>query len=193
MDIVERIKKELKSLYELYESGAMMEGVRGARIYPILTEGEMKVIEERLGFVLSKLLRRLYLEVSNGGYGPSYGILSFGKGLKDNYGLDIIETYEHLCQTNSRDPFWKWPEKLLPICDLGCGMYICVDCSTSEGATVWFEPNPHCEGESWDNYFIPFTSSTEQWLASWLDNMEVELFNRAELVFQNRFHNSTSC
>lgn len=185
MDIVYRIKEHLKDLYKLYENEKMMENVRGQRIYPTLTESEIQTIEKKLGFTLPNLLRRLYLEVSNGGYGPSYGILSFGEGLKADYNLDIIETYEQFCQIDPKDPFWKWPRKLLPICNLGCGMYICVDCSTFEGATVWFEPNPHNDGETWDNSFICFTNSIEEWLIAWLENTEEDLFNRAEKIFQN--------
>lgn len=140
----------------------------------------MKVVEKRLGFKLPNLLRKLYLEVSNGGFGPGYGLLSFGNGAKNEQGQDIVEIYEEFRKDNPTDPLWKWPEKFLPVCKLGCGMYICVDCSTEEGATIWFEPNPRCYDEPLSDYLIPKTSSTEQWLAAWLDKPVEEFITKED-------------
>src|SRR6266404_724628 len=36
-----------------------------------------------------------------------------------------------------------WPERLVPICNWGCAVYSCVDCSTSEYLMTVFDPNPH--------------------------------------------------
>ena len=142
MDIVERLK-------ERGESGAT------------LTEEEMKAVEKILGFRLSTLLRRIYLEVNKRGeFGPEVGLFGFGRDNNPYLTMsgNIIEVYNFL-----RQKCELWPEKLLPVTELGCDVYLCVDCSTDEGAVVEFEPSlyPH---------FIPVATSTEQWLAAWLDN-----------------------
>jgi len=57
-------------------------------------------------------------------------------------------------------------------------MYIAVDCSTTAGSLVWFEPNPHVDGESWNDSFIPFPVDLRGWLERWLDG-EGDLFEQA--------------
>ncbi|PZD97067.1 hypothetical protein DNH61_04005 [Paenibacillus sambharensis] len=42
---------------------------------PALTEAEVKEAEERLGYPLPKLMRQLYMNVGNGGFGPGLGFL----------------------------------------------------------------------------------------------------------------------
>lgn len=43
--------------------------------------------ERRLGHRLPPLLRRLYREVANGGFGPGYGILGVAGGHPDDLGM----------------------------------------------------------------------------------------------------------
>jgi hypothetical protein len=62
-----------------------------------------------VGYPLPGLLRRLYLEVGNGGFGPGYGILGVRGGHGDDYGRTAIDL----------DRTWGTPEGLLAICYLG--------------------------------------------------------------------------
>jgi hypothetical protein len=55
-------------------------------------------------------------------------------------------------------------------------MYLCVDCADARGPVVWFDPNSHVRGTSWDKAFIPLATSTEEWLAAWV--ADVDLFDR---------------
>lgn len=93
--------------------------------------------EQAVGWPLPPLLRRLYLEVANGGFGPGYGIL----GLRGGHGLapegTAIERYRL---------FREWEAaprpSLFPICDWGCAISTFVDCS-DQGAVMWgLDPNP---------------------------------------------------
>jgi len=51
--------------------------------------------ESLLGAALPRLLRRLYLEVSSGGFEPAYGILGMDDGYRDDIkrtAVDILES-----------------------------------------------------------------------------------------------------
>jgi hypothetical protein len=74
--------------------------------------------EVSLGFGIPVLIRRLYLEIGNGGFGPGYGIFAIPKGPTDG-SRTIVRLYqEH--RTPSRMNCWEWPVGLLPVCDWGC-------------------------------------------------------------------------
>src|SRR6476661_2187908 len=89
--------------------------------YPPVTAAEIRKAEGRLGFRLPELLKALYTEVANGGFGPYDGII----GLEGGWGVDkgqekpltLVELYQD-CQNEL--PFfslWRWPGELLPICE----------------------------------------------------------------------------
>jgi hypothetical protein len=124
--------------------------------------------ERELGFSLPVILKELYLQVGNGGFGPGYGLLGLAGGAKDDTGKSLVDLYASFAAPDPDDPHWRWPSRLLPVAHLGCAMYVCVDCSTSNNRVVWFEPNPHSEGEPWDDSFIPLAPSLTAWLRSWL-------------------------
>ena len=128
------------------------------------------------------LQARIYLEVANGGFGPSYGLLGVQNGAVDDRRHDAVSLYELYRQPSPRDPHWAWPERLLPVCHLGCGMYLCVDCNAPRGPVTWFEPNPHEDGEPWSDAFHPFAESIDVWLSAWLAGKDLfaQLVDEAE-------------
>ncbi|MBN1605579.1 MAG: hypothetical protein JW940_03045, partial [Polyangiaceae bacterium] len=92
--------------------------------------------EHELGYPLPPLLRRLYLEVANGGFGPGYGIL----GLRGGHGVAPTGTAIDLYR-RFREGEQPPPASLFPVCDWGCAIASFVDCSDS-GAAMWgFDPN----------------------------------------------------
>jgi hypothetical protein len=148
-------------------------------VYPPVGAAEVDAAEERLGFVLPESLRQVYTHVGNGGFGPAYGLLGLLGGAVNEDQLDCVSLYESFRMCDPDDPLWHWPESLLPVGHLGCAMYACVDCTTTEAAIVWFEPNPHDDGEPWTESFIPLAPSLESWLTHWLDGTEDALFEQA--------------
>ena len=137
-----------------------------------LSDREIAAAESRLGFRLPRLLRAIYGEISNGGFGESYGFLGLVGGPLNEDGLDSVSLYESYRQADPGDVFWHWPEGLLPVCDLGCAMYHCVQCLHEGSPVVWFEPNPHADGSPWDDSFIPFAPSLREYLSAWLDGVD---------------------
>lgn len=152
------------------------------KVYGPVSDNDLAASENALGFSLPSFMRRLYGEVGNGGYGPGYGLIGVDNGATDD-GLSIVELYREFCTLTLDDSAWLWPKYLIPICNLGCGMYACIDCSTADGAIIWFEPNPREQGESLERYLIPVAPTMSAWLASWLreEDWYTIAYNQSEL------------
>jgi hypothetical protein len=109
--------------------------------------------ERILGFPLPGLLRRLYVEVGNGGFGPGYGILGVAGGHRDDLGATAIEAYQR----------WHTRNGLLPLCHWGCAIYSFVDCASAEPDMWACDPNPGAED---DLFREPMTLAV--WLERWV-------------------------
>ena len=104
-----------------------------------LSEQEITKSEDALGFRLPALLRQLYLEVADGGFGPGQN-LPFPGGIHRL--SQSIEFYVRQRSYGSGDRDWEvdevvWPEGLLPICDWGCGRFSSVDCTQAPFPIVY--------------------------------------------------------
>ena len=66
-------------------------------VHPVVAPGTLEEAESRLGFKLPILLRRLYLEVGNGGFGPSYGLLGISGGAHRNW-AEIFSSHPPLAK-----------------------------------------------------------------------------------------------
>jgi hypothetical protein len=169
-----------ESLIQTIKSHAM-EAARAAsgtdglptKVFPTVDAQQIAEAERALGFVLPELLKALYLRVGNGGYGPGYGIVGLPGGATDDMGRNLVDLYNAYFPENPDDPHWRWPPALLPLAHLGCAMYACLDCSAPDAPVVWFEPNPHVDGEPWSDSFIPLTSSVTEWLRAWLADKDL--------------------
>lgn len=140
---------------------------------PPLPVDQIPKAESQLGYILPSLFVRLYTEVANGGFGDSYGLLGLIGGPKNEAGFDVMQLLEELRKPDPDDRFWKWPDGLLPVGHLGCGMYHCVDCKSKRGKIILFEPNPHEEGRSWRDAFFPFSPSLNKLMSDWLDGKDL--------------------
>lgn len=137
-----------------------------------LSEDMILHIEDELGYKVPNLMRDIYTQIANGGFGPDYGLIGLKGGVLES-GRDVLDIYFGKRKSQKTDPYWFWPEKLLPINSLGCAMYACVDCSKESLPVILFEPNPHEFGTPWDDSFIPFADSLEEWLFSFIDEENV--------------------
>ncbi|MFY0570025.1 SMI1/KNR4 family protein [Archangium lansingense] len=129
-------------------------------LYPVATEAELVNAERRMGLSLPQLLRRVYAEVGNGGYGPGAGLLGVTGGYPDADGRWLPERYEFL-RTEG------WPPALLPLWDWGCASWSCVDAATPEGTIV-----------TMDEFGQTKTRFT---LASWLEQWVLGTYLHSEL------------
>ena len=85
VSLIERIKAQ--HAWELHHGWKTEEST-----YAPATEAQLRASEQALGFLLPPLLRTLYAQVANGGFGPDHGI----KGVMDGFAGDlgtIVEMY----------------------------------------------------------------------------------------------------
>lgn len=127
------------------------------------TEESLVEAEELIGFPLPTLLRRLYKEVANGGFGPAYGTLGVRGGHADDRHRTAVDLYLEAKEGRSG---WRFlPATLLPLCHWGCGIYSFVDCSASDGAIWAWDPNP---GPDDERALFRSGMTIEGWLAKWV-------------------------
>ncbi|MFJ8627873.1 hypothetical protein ACIRD3_34250 [Kitasatospora sp. NPDC093550] len=100
--------------------------------------------ERVIGFAFPPLLRRLYTEVSNGGFGPLDGVLPVDVGQRDEH---IAESYEH-----GPDPTGA----VVPLYDWGCAMWSLIDFRDPDGA-MWSASDGDCR---------PLGIGLAQWLVA---------------------------
>jgi hypothetical protein len=129
--------------------------------------------ERRLGFALPPLLKRLYLDIGNGGFGPGYGLVGLTNGMPDDTGKTAPATYEVFRSDCSEEPNWNWPHGLFPICHWGCAILSCVDCTDPNFQMRIFDPNVHHEGSDWADSFFLESPSFHSWIEAWASGVNL--------------------
>ncbi len=123
---------------------------------PALAPAGVAAVEEAeqvLGHPLPPLLRRIYLDVANGGFGP--GVLGVAGGYADDLGRTAVDL-----RRQRDDPPGMWA-----VCYWGCAIVSYVDCS-APGHPMWgFDPTTGRDRQS----FFPEGLTLAQWLQRWLD------------------------
>jgi hypothetical protein len=114
------------------------------------TEQAIAEAEAIIGYPLPPLLRRLYTEVANGGFGPDEGIVGV-RGGRTYQGdlIDLAELYEA-----GPDPEGRIPAGVVPIYDWGGTGWSMVDFRDPAAPMWWNE-----DGDAW---------LQDQTLAEWL-------------------------
>ncbi len=104
--------------------------------WPPATEQVVAEAESRLGFALPEFLRKLYLLVGNGGFGPGWGLA----GLEGGYTLSEPWCADgSVVEASLRELAWNPDSKLLVVCDWGCLAASAIDCSTDSGEMVFID------------------------------------------------------
>ena len=167
-DLIRAIQQRIQIPSQITDSADAVHAV----IHPPASAADIEAAESDLGFALPPLLRELLTTVGNGGFGPGYGLLGVAHGALDDLGKNMLDLYAMFREPNPGDPAWQWPEFLLPVCHLGCAMYVCIDCSKPNAPTIWFEPNPRRDGDPMAPFLIPAAPSLEDWLWYWVRGQE---------------------
>ncbi|OKI13046.1 hypothetical protein A6A08_16545 [Nocardiopsis sp. TSRI0078] len=126
-------------------------------------EEAVRECEELLGRPLPPLLRRCYLELGDGGFGPGYGLLP----LRDpENGHSIISAFERRAEWSGT---WRpVAGSLLSLCDWGCGIESLVDCRNPSGGMWAIDPNPAPEDDP-DAMLFPQEFTFTEWMRRWAD------------------------
>ena len=117
--------------------------------------------ERVIGLPFPPLLRRLYLEVGNGGFSPGYGLL----GLSYDSQYTGLSMYRR-AREDASGSWSSFPPSLFPLCDWGCAIYSFVDCSSPEGPMWGWDPNPDPDGVE---ALYPQHLGLAGWLGRWIE------------------------
>jgi hypothetical protein len=135
---------------------------------PPITPSLLIASENALGFQVPHELKRLYAEIGNGGFGPGYGLLGLLGGAVDDLGETAVQKYAALREHSTEDGAVPWPLALLPICNWGCAIYSCIDCSTLRYSMEIFDPNPHEDHcTHWSDAFFSESCDFYGWIELW--------------------------
>ena len=128
---------------------------------PPASREQIERCEAALGFPLPELLRRLYAEIGNGGFGPGYGLLPIPNG-PTTEPCTLIDLYRQCRMPGDRDT-WEWPTGLLPVCDWGCLIRSCVYAISPEHEVLM--------STEYGVHLTPWTLET--WLADWASQVDL--------------------
>lgn len=112
----------------------VMDSAGDSKLPPPATPSEIAAAEARLGFKMPPLLKSLYTEIANGGFGPSQGFLGV-PSRKVKAGYHLVNAYRRFAHRKKL----KWPKRLLPINYLGCDVWFCIDCSDVNRRVIMFD------------------------------------------------------
>jgi hypothetical protein len=143
---------------------------------PPVTVEDLARAEAQLGFELPSFLRRLYLEVGNGGFGPGYGLFPLHDHSPSSAPLtdSLVASYLGMRSMSQKDidEHWTdeeekpalWPERGLMLCDWGCNIYSCLNCASPDLPIFRMDSN--------ENFMVEWAieaPSLQQWLEAWID------------------------
>jgi hypothetical protein len=135
--------------------------------------------EEVLGFRFHPLLKRLYLEIANGGFGPGYGLIRLGgPNDVDKEPAALPSSYVSFRTGN-------WPDRLLPLWDWGCTIWSCIDLSSADGVLVTHDD---MGGPTITEYNL------HSWLSSWVSGVDLwhEIYEEKEVILTHPFTKTKS-
>jgi hypothetical protein len=131
--------------------------------------------EEVNGYRLPPLLRRIYLEVANGGFGPN----EYGNGILGVPGVkwpddgyygeweDIVDVYRAFSAPHPDiPPSWDVPPYLVWLFDWGCAIWSLVDCRDEKGQMWGWDPNNDI-----DRALFPQNMNLAEWIAKALEGL----------------------
>ena len=141
-DVIELVRARASNPETIHD---MAEGLSPApRIYPSVSDGVVAAAEKELGFALPPLLKRIYIEIGNGGFGPGYGLYGLSANVGEDDYPEALEAIYAALRAEPPQGFSSWPEGLIPLCTWGCAIDSYVDCTDAKYAVSVFNPETHC-------------------------------------------------
>jgi hypothetical protein len=139
-------------------------------ILPPSSAEELAAAEAALGVELDPLVRRVYRELSGGGWGP-------GRGAWPLLGPDSVVSRYPYGRDDDFEDGSVWPVGVVPIWDWGCAIYSCVDAA---GRVVTYDS---VDGLTLTRFDVA------TWLKTWCDGVRLwdEMYIDKPVTVMNPF------
>ena len=142
--------------------------------YPPTFAAKVDAAEHALGFAIPPVLRLLYTEVANGGFGPGYGLIGVDGCGTDEGGNDLVALFRGYSADRWKERFPRWPDRMPRVVYFGCAMYAAVDCNDPAWPVYLFEPNVSEEELGHTNCLMPYGCGIGDWLFAWANGKNVD-------------------
>ncbi|MEV8550838.1 SMI1/KNR4 family protein [Streptomyces glaucescens] len=158
----------LKSETEVV-TGYYADAPRGP-LFPPISLSEVERAERRIGRRLPDLLRRLYTEVADGGFGPDGGLASLTDG---NRAPGHLRDWPCAASVHERNRSEGMPPSWLFLTNGGCTMEWHVSLSAVDNPVLLYDVDGYTFGDSPHDGLRHATASLRKWLWTWADGGDV--------------------
>jgi hypothetical protein len=165
-ELIARIQARVADPVRAFDTAAWIRPI--FPVPPHATHVDVDAAGAALGFPIPPLLRRLYTEVGNGGWGPSHGLDGIPTGGAAPDRKDLVGLYRMLTspERTSQSPAVEWPR----------GLVLLINGHHWDVCDFLRPPYPvfRLDLETWDlerpvrESLIPVAASPTEWLEAWL-------------------------
>lgn len=155
--LIRRLKERIRS-----EPTVDMAVCPPIRPRPPVSEQVFADAEARIGFPLPPLVREMYTQVADGGYGPGYGVIQL-----TGHPYALVESRLRMDEDDA--PERAWPQRLVEFVNWGCHYFSGIDCSRPS-CPVFFYDHDRAGGDAMlADCLFRESDSLVEWLSAWLD------------------------
>jgi hypothetical protein len=139
-------------------------------LFPPISPSEAEKAEGRIGRRLPELLRRVYTEVANGGFGPDGGLASLTDG---NRAPRHLRDWPCAVSAHERNLSEGMPPSWLFLTYGGCTMEWHVSLTAVDNPVLLYDTDGYTFGECPHDGLRHATASLRKWLWTWADGGDV--------------------
>jgi len=174
-EVLQRLKKHLQTPENTHDMIALLrtaDGIQRPALAPV-SPATVAQAEKDLGFPLPPLLRELYLQIGDGGFGPGYGLYKLTGGETDL--AAVVPNHRMATDPDLPEPYNTWRAKHLMLVDWGCNIYSAVDCASAEGTVYRYNLDRYDDETSGPvrDYGILEAASLGEWLERWMEGEDL--------------------
>ncbi|MEU2518957.1 hypothetical protein ABZ732_09310 [Streptomyces pseudogriseolus] len=140
-------------------------------LFPPICLPDIEKAEHRIGRGLPELLRRLYTEVANGGFGPDGGLASLNDG--NRAPGHVRRDWRCAASVHERNLSEGMPPSWLFLAYGGCTMEWHVSLSAVDNPVLLYDADGHTFGEGPHDGPRHATALLRKWLWTWADGGDV--------------------
>ncbi len=169
-DLLSRIQKRASDPARFLDAAAWVRPT--PTINACASAQDLDHAERLLGFPFPKVLRRMYIEIGNGNWGPHYGFYPLPtNGAKPT--VNDLVGFHLECISEERaveDPFVKWPPGFVTILGRGCVYYELCDFISPPYPVFLLDGDNWLPNKSILELLKPVADSIENRLEQWLES-----------------------